>query len=350
MKIKFQSWRKSGVFRRMVYIFTFAAITIISACADKDVSSSDMQKESICSKSEQMTTSRRNIPQTGMTRAVPSEYLSTLEHQGKVIRVDYDSKDYARDSSPVVKTSYVYLPYGYDENDTNTRYNIIYLMHGWGGRAGEYFEIGNTRNIFDHLIENGDIPPSIIVSATFYTENSDKDFSGSVRELREFHQDFTNHLMPSIEGQFHTYALSTSKEDLIASRDHRAFGGFSLGSVTTWMEFCYDYNYIRYFLPMSGSCWYYGSYGDYYPVKTSDFFEELIRDNSLNERGYFIYAATGTQDSVRDQVEIQMQEMLKRSDVFTPDHVVYYQKQDGRHDFEAVQEYLFNALPLFFRD
>ena len=334
----------------MVSISIFIALTIISACNSQDVSTSSVQKESINSKSEQMTTRRHNIPQTGMTKAVPSEYLTTPEHQGRVVRVDYDSKDYVRDSSPVIKTAYVYLPYGYDEDDTGTRYDIIYLMHGLGGRAGEYFDYGNNRNMFDQMIEKGDIPPSIIVSATFYTENSEHDFSGSIRELREFHQDFANDLMPAIEGQFHTYAMSTSKEDLVSSRDHRAFGGFSLGSVTTWMEFCYDYDYIRYFLPMSGSCWYYGSYGNYYPVETSDFFEKIIEENSLNERGYFIYAVTGTQDVVRDQVEIQMQEMLKRSDVFTPDHVLYYQKQDGRHDFEAVQEYLFNALPLFFRD
>ena len=285
-----------------------------------------------------------------MTEAVPSDYLTLAEHQGSVVRVVYDSKDYARDSSPVTKAAYVYLPYRYDENDIDTRYNIIYLMHGWGGRAGEYFNFGNNLNMFDHLIENGDILPSIIVSATFYTENSEIDFSGSIRELRNFHQDFANNLMPAIEGQFHTYAISTSKEDLAASRDHRAFGGFSLGSVTTWMEFCYNYDYIRYFLPMSGSCWYYGSYGNYYPVETCDFFEALIEENNLNERGYFIYVTTGTQDAVRDQVEIQMEEMLNRNDVFTPDHVVYYQKQDGRHDIEAVQEYLFNALPLFFKN
>ena len=68
----------------------------------------------------------------------------------------------------------------------------------------------------------------------------------------------------------------------------------------------------------------------------------------MNERGYFIYAATGTEDAVRDQVEVQMEEMLKRNDVFTSDHVVYYQKEGGRHDFEAVEEYIYNALPLFF--
>ena len=62
----------------------------------------------------------------------------------------YDTKNYAWDSSDIRKTTYVYLPYGYDEKDTETRYNILYLMHGWGGHAGEYFEYG-AKNYIIHL-------------------------------------------------------------------------------------------------------------------------------------------------------------------------------------------------------
>lgn len=292
------------------------------------------------------------IPQTGQTIAVPEDYMEPTAQQGTVVDIRYDSQNYAGDGSDIQKSASVYLPYGYDEADTETRYDILYLMHGWGGMAGEYFTFGNGRikNMLDRMIENGEIQPMIVVSATFYNDNSTRDFGSSTTELREFHQDFVNDLMPAVEGQYHTYAQSTSEEDLIASRDHRAFGGFSLGSVTTWNEFCYDYDYIRYFLPMSGACWYYGGYGNYYPEETSDFFEELIEENNLNERGYFIYVATGTDDSQRGQVDIQMDEMLKRSDAFTSDHVVYYMKDGGRHDLDAVQEYLYNALPFFFRD
>ena len=42
-------------------------------------------------------------------------------------------------------------------------------------------------------------------------------------------------------------------------------------------------------------------------------------------------------------------EMLDR-DIFTPDHYVFYQKDGGYHDFNAVTEYLYNALPLFFTE
>ncbi|MBQ8076260.1 MAG: hypothetical protein IJ237_09805 [Oscillospiraceae bacterium] len=288
------------------------------------------------------------LSQTGFTTSVPAEYRKASSKPGMVTRLDYESLDYVRDSSPITKTAYIYTPYGYDENDAETRYDILYLMHGWGGRAGEYFEYSDLKNLFDNLIAKGDIPPMIIVSATFYNRNSDTDFSSSIREFRAFHQDFETHLMPTVEGQFHTYAKSASDEDLRASRDHRAFGGFSLGCVTTWLEFCHDYDYIRYFLPMSGSCWYYGTYGDFQIEKNVDFIEQIVREHNLDERGYFIYHAVGTQDAVKSQSLMMADEMLSRSDVFSTEHYVFYQKDGGHHDFRAVQEYLYNALPLFF--
>ena len=293
--------------------------------------------------------SRTAIPQTGYTSAVPAAYQAASAQPGSVTRVNYGSRDYVRDNAPITKTAYVYTPYGYDENDAETRYNILYLMHGWGGHAGEYFEFTETKNVFDNLIESGDIPPIIIVSATFYNANSNTDFSGSIEEFRAFHLDFENHLMPVVEGQFHTYAASTSDEDLKASRDHRAFGGFSLGSVTTWLEFCHDTDYIRYFLPMSGSSWYYGTYGDFQIGKNVDYIEQLVQNNELDERGYFIYHAVGTNDAVKSQSLMMADEMLTR-EIFTPEHYVFYLKDGGYHDFDAVQEYLYNALPLFFRE
>ena len=327
-------------------------LSVLSACAadtGADISQKESTRKIVSRESDSASEedTDMDINQTGWTKAVPAAYKEEADKTGKVVRMDYESEDYVRDGKTVTKTSYVYTPYGYDEKDTDTKYNIIYLMHGWGGHAGEYFEYTSTKNMFDHLIENGDIPPVIIVSATFYNENSSTDFSSSIEEFRQFHRDFEDHLMPTVEGRFHTYAASSSAEDLKASRDHRAFGGFSLGSVTTWLQFCYDYDYIRWFLPMSGSCWYYGTYGDFQFKKNVDFIEQLVKDNRLDERGYFIYHAVGTEDSVKSQSINMAEEMLSR-EIFTPDHYVFYRKEGGYHDFDAVQEYLYNALPLFF--
>ena len=291
-----------------------------------------------------------DVSQTGITQAVPADYRNPSAQPGTVVPLRYDSLDYVRNSAPITKTAYVYLPYGYNEADTETRYNVVYLMHGWGGHAGEYFDYAPTKNIFDHMIENGDIPPVILVSPTFYNENSSKDFGGSIDEFRAFHLDFENHLMPAVEGSYHTYAEDTTPEALAASRDHRAFGGFSLGSVTAWLQFCYDADYIRYFLPMSGSSLFYGSFSDFQTERNVDHIEEVVRGKNLNVRGYFIYHAVGTLDHLQNQSVVMAEEMLAREGAFSPEHYVFRQKEGGRHDFDAVQEYLYNALPLFFRD
>ena len=335
---------------RFISTLLSIAISLLSGCSAASQSNSESMGTTANSAQTQTTAATTEkemitMEQTGFTNDVPQKYKSVASHAGTVERLDYETKDYVRDSSPITKTAYVYLPYGYDANDTETRYDILYLMHGWGGRAGEYFDYTSTKNVFDNLIENGDVKPMIIVSATFYNANSGTDFSNSIAEFRQFHNDFENALMPTVEGKYKTYAKSTSSDDLKASRDHRAFGGFSLGSVTTWLQFCYDYDYIRYFLPMSGSSWY---YGDFQIKKNVDFIEQLVKDNDLDSRGYFIYHAVGTQDTVKSQSIDMADEMLTR-DTFTPEHYVFYQKQGGYHDFDAVQEYLYNALPLFFR-
>ncbi len=291
------------------------------------------------------------LPQRGWTAPVPERYFTESEKKGKVVKITYGSKDYAGDRKNISKTAYVYLPYGYDKNDKNKKYNIFYMMHGLECTADQLFNEGNgkAKNMLDHMIGNGDIPPVIVVAATFDADNSPQDLIRSEKEVREFHNDLANHLMPAVEGQFHTYAASTSKKDLMASRDHRAFGGFSLGAVTTWFQFCYNSDYIRYFAPMSASCWYYGGYGDYRAKETCDLFEKIISEKKLNEKGYFIYACTGTNDTLLGEMNAQMNEMLSRNDVFTPDHVVYYMKNGGIHDFNASVEYIYNALPAFFK-
>lgn len=45
---------------------------------------------------------------------------------------------------------------------------------------------------------------------------------------------------------------------------------------------------------------------------------------------------------------MQAAEMIDRGDFFTAENYVFYEKNGGYHDFDAVAEYLYNALPLFF--
>ena len=84
---------------------------------------------------------------------------------------------------------------------------------------------------------------------------------------------------------YSTYAEDVSVEAIEASRDHRGFGGFSMGSVNTWRTFEHALPYFRYFMPMSGAI-------------TSDGEEmaAMVRDSGRSGRDFFIYAMTGTED------------------------------------------------------
>ena len=48
--------------------------------------------------------------ETASTEAVPTDYMLPSDHPGTVERLDYATKDYARNSEDIQKTAYVYLP------------------------------------------------------------------------------------------------------------------------------------------------------------------------------------------------------------------------------------------------
>lgn len=288
--------------------------------------------------------------QTEYIDVVPAEYFSSTDQHGQVVQVNYASKDYTAEDAAITKTAFVYLPHGYDEADTITKYDILYLMHGWTMTANDYLRDGQSSivNILDNLIANGDITPTIVVSATFDANNEPQDFSRSVEELSVFHNDLRNDLMPYIESRFHTYAEDVTSEAFQASREHRAFGGFSLGAVTTWYQFIYNLDYIKYFLPMSGDCWIMGTYGGHnHPVETADYLEQVVQDGGYAETDFRIYQGIGTDDPIWEQTNNQIQEMLPRS-TFTPANLHYAIIEGGRHDMAACERYLYHALQDFF--
>ena len=291
--------------------------------------------------------------QTEYISTVPEEYFAPSGHPGQVVEITYDSRDYTDPAEPAIqKTAYVYLPYGYDETDEDTRYNILYLMHGWTMTAGDFFDPAQSGIVpmLDHMVENGDIPPVIVVCATFDAQNQSQGFSRSVEELSVFHRDLRENLIPYVESRYHTYAQDVTEEGLRASRAHRAFGGFSLGAVTTWYQFIYNLDYIQYFLPMSGNCWIMGTYGGRnYPVETVDYLEQVVADGGWDGNDFCIYQGIGTSDPIWDQTDSQIQEMLTRN-LFTAENLHYAIIEGGRHDIDACERYLYHALQSFFGD
>lgn len=182
-------------------------------------------------------------------KIVPEDYNTPAEHQGTVEVLEYES-------AGSTKSAYGYLPYGY-EKDESIRYNILYFMHGGGGNAGQFYDRSYALNdILDHAVENGEIDPLIVVTPTFYLpQDTDTGVSNAGQRVSVFHQEFIQDLMPAVESRYRTYAESTDEAGLEASRNHRAFGGFSMGAVTTWYQLVNSLDYVAWFMPLSGDCW-----------------------------------------------------------------------------------------------
>lgn len=152
------------------------------------------------------------------------------------------------------KYALVYLPYGFNAADTQTRYNVLYLLHGGGGSTRSYFggedQSNNFKCILDNLIQNGELEPMLIVTPSFYpTESTDSSISTAADAVKQFPKELVNDLIPAVEGTYPTYAETTDTTGLQSSRDHRGFGGFSMGSVATWYVFTDCLDYFRYYLP-----------------------------------------------------------------------------------------------------
>ena len=281
------------------------------------------------------------------TKVIPDAYFSPAAHQGKVERITYASKDYTGSGATTRKPADVYLPYGYDPEG---KYDVFYMLHGWGGVAEELLtNYSQTRNILDHMIQDGLMRPMIVVSPTWDKDDQPKGFGESVEEIAVFHNEFINELVPAVELKYATYLKSAGKTDIEASRDHRAFGGFSLGSVTTWWAFEHNLDYIRYFIPMSGSSWHMGTYGGAnYPEETAAFLAELVSKNKYGKDGFFVYVGNGTNDAVYSQPHNQSVAMAALPETFNTGNFAYYMIDGGYHNIQAAWEHFYNALPLLF--
>lgn len=144
---------------------------------------------------------------------------------------------------PIIKRTNIYLPPGYDENDPDTKYDVLYLLHGVGGNRNEWlWERQDGRqvmcNIFDNLIFNGEIDPLIVVfpegrSAHDWENNQFPSNDTNVLGFYYFDYELRYDLIPFIESTYNTYANieDTSPEAIEYNRKHRAIAGLSMGGM-----------------------------------------------------------------------------------------------------------------------
>ena len=263
---------------------------------------------------------------------IPEEYFSAADEQGTLVELHYDtweSKTYEQKTTRLTKRAIVYLPYGYDESK---EYNTFYYMHGgWGN---ETTQMGTPehpsifKNVVDHAIQNGEIEPMIIVCPTYNNETPEDSANYTLAFYTltvNYHNELVNDLIPAVDSTYST----------IADRDHRAFGGFSMGSVTTWYTFANCLDQFRYFIPSSGAMDYQG-----------DDVDAAVTASGHAPEDFFIFACTGTEDFEYYNFTNQIEGMLSQpsGNFLEGGNIVFYVKEGYSHDGRAAMEYAYNGL------
>lgn len=280
---------------------------------------------------------------------IPVAYQQPSDHSGTLVKLDYttyESLSYESHEKTLQKSAYVYLPYQYNPSQ---QYNIFYLMHG--GWSNETTVLGTPEKptelkyAIDHAIEDGLIQPLIIVCPTYNNENPDDSdhYSLALTLTDNYHNELVNDLMPAVEGKYSTYAQDTTPEGLRQSRDHRGFGGFSMGSVATWHTFEYCLDYFRYFMPMSGSL-----------TSDGDYMASIVENAGYSWNDFFIFAFSGTDDFAYQSFTSQIEAMknvdnhiFRFSTDETEGNLNYLIKEGASHNQQASNEYTYNGLLWF---
>lgn len=293
---------------------------------------------------------------------LPEHYWKPSASPGEIREIFYETSSYRALQPRIRKSTLVYLPSGYDDADAATRYDILYLMHGvqhfpkhlLGGAGCS----SKWKNILDHMIENGDIDPMLFVFPTFYQGQYNLHCKIDVNHelTQRFPQELCEDLIPAVETELHTFARSVDPEGQKASREHRAFGGFSMGAVAAWNVFLESPDAVSIHFALSGDSWTEGYFGsETRPMETALTLQEAVRQSGWTRDDFSIFIATGTEDMALPALERQVDAMQQLSDTFLfgdeaePGNCWYLLSQGGEHTYEYVAHYLYNGLPRYFK-
>ena len=133
---------------------------------------------------------------------------------GKIETAEYDSTTVGNK-----RKTLVYLPPGYSNE---TKYPVLYLLHGIGGDEEEWHRHGHPEIILDNLIAEKKAVRMIVVLPNGRAQKNDRavgNIMASAPAFATFEQDLLKDLIPFIEAN---YAAKTNREG-------RALAGLSMG-------------------------------------------------------------------------------------------------------------------------
>ena len=133
---------------------------------------------------------------------------------GELEMVEYDSKSVGNK-----RKALVYTPPGYS---ADTKYPVLYLLHGIGGDEEEWRRGGHPEVILDNLLVDKKAVPMIIVMPNGRAQPDDRpgpNAMATAPAFGKFDQDLLGSLIPFVEAKY----------SVKADRESRALAGLSMG-------------------------------------------------------------------------------------------------------------------------
>ena len=118
-----------------------------------------------------ITNNKKESSNANEDNVIPPEY-KVDSSKGTVIEINYPTRDYTveekdlTDADKYEKHALVYLPAGYDQNDKNTKYPLLILIHGNGGNEWSWGlqNEAEVRHSLDDGIASGKVKKMIVVT------------------------------------------------------------------------------------------------------------------------------------------------------------------------------------------
>ncbi|WP_022760758.1 alpha/beta hydrolase [Butyrivibrio sp. AD3002] len=276
---------------------------------------------------------------------MPSKMLSEQPNKGRIEILEYDSQTYDDEARILHKKALVYLPCGYDESK---KYNILYLLHGGACNHNYWFkDFPETVTILDNMFAEKICDPCIIVTPTFYHDEEDQHTHDESR-CENFRYEIRKDLIPAVESKYSGFSdKNVSEENLIKTRDHRAFAGLSLGSMTTYRAAFYNnFDLFAWYGPFSGCC---GPFGDH-SVEVERICKTLADGKANGFDLKYMLCCNGDKDIAFEEHKDIMEKAVAKSDLLIQgQNYDFYIIPGGVHDIKAWQLHLYHALQVFFK-
>lgn len=233
--------------------------------------------------------------------------LKDVPH-GDVAQILFPSK-----STNTSRRAFVYTPPGYGR-ETNKKYPVLYLQHGWGEDETAWSNQGHANLIMDNLIAEGKIKPFIIVM-TYGITNQLR--WGHMKEFKidTFETVLTEELIPYVDAHFRT----------LANRDNRAMAGLSMGGMETHTITLNKPEVFSQYALLSG--------GVYTPEELKD-----------KQKPKLIFISCGSKENP-DRVK-QAADSLKQAGY----NAVSFVSENTAHEFLTWRRSLYQLAPMLFQN